>query len=418
MKRFRFLNICFFAAALSMVYLTSCDLLKEDEPEQPTNKYLISSEVAASITAQQSIGTYSALSPENTAFLSVLVTRDVEVRKVVYKTTFKNQKIQASGLVCLPKSAGDYPVLCFQNGTNTLHSMAPTEAVDDDVFKIIESIASMGFIVVIPDYIGFGASAQLPHPYLIAEPTTQSILDLLRAAKEYTDDELVLTKPTKDLYLFGYSQGGWATMCLQKKIETTFSDEFNLKASSCGAGPYSLTFITSSLLAQSEYPTPYFLAYLLNSYNKTGEINNPLTDFFNPTYADKIPGLFDGLHTGGAINSALTPNLSLLLTSDFRTKYESDNKFLGLRTALQANSVTAWKTNVPTRLYHGTDDEVIPLSMSQKMLADFKTNGLTDSQIKLVQIQGEGHTSSINKTAAETIFWFLEVSGKLTFNNK
>jgi len=38
-------------------------------------------------------------------------------------------------------------------------------ASDDDLFRLIESIASMGFIVTIPDYIGFGASANLPHPY-------------------------------------------------------------------------------------------------------------------------------------------------------------------------------------------------------------------------------------------------------------
>ena len=85
----------------------------------------------------------------------------------------------------MPKTAGDYPILCFHNGTNTENRLAPTENPTNELFSILESVSSLGFIVVIPDYIGFGASSQRTHPYLIAEPTTQSILDLIRAVKEF-----------------------------------------------------------------------------------------------------------------------------------------------------------------------------------------------------------------------------------------
>ncbi len=129
------------------------------------------------------------------------------------------------------------------------------------MFAIMESLASMGFIVVIPDYIGFGASASLPHPYLDAKSSTQSILDMIRATKEYSTDDKVLAKPTKDLFIFGYSQGGWATMQLQKTIEKDYSTEFNLIASSCGAGPYSIEYMNKYIVDQPIYPMPYFLAY-------------------------------------------------------------------------------------------------------------------------------------------------------------
>jgi len=417
MKKIKLSAIYFFIAIISMSFMVSCDINGTDQPEKPANEYLISSEAVSSLTAQESIGIFSELSPDYAPYLTFLISKDVEIRKVIYKTKLKGTNIQASGLVCLPKSAGDYPILSFQNGTNTLHNMAPTEAVNDDLYKIIESIASMGFIVVVPDYIGFGVSSGLPHPYLHAESTKQSILDLIRSAREYCNDDQVTAKSTKDLFIFGYSQGGWATMELQKEIETNYSNEFNLKASSCGAGPYSIEYLTANILSQTEYPTPYFLAYLLNSYHAIGEISNPLSDFFNTPYATLIPGLFDGNHTGGAINSQLSSGLSILLTSDFRTKYETDNKFLGARTAFHANSIAAWKTTTPTKLFHGTADEVIPFSMSQTMLADFKTKGVSDSQIELIPLAGATHTSGVYQAGLQTILWFLQVSGKLAFHS-
>jgi pimeloyl-ACP methyl ester carboxylesterase len=399
---FYYLFISFFAVSL----LYSCDT-KEPDPVKPANEYLISGEVLTTITGEQAVDNFTNLSPEAAIGISLLIRSDVEVQKVIYKTTFQNQKIMASGLVCLPKTPGTYPILSFQNGTNTLRSLAPSEAANDKLYSIIESIAAMNFIVVIPDYIGFGASSQFPHPYLDAKSTTQSILDMIRATKELGDEDNVVAIPSNDLFIFGYSQGGWATMELQKEIETNYPDEFNLKASSCGAGPYSVEYLNSSILDLPEYPTPYFLAYVLNSYKAIGSISNPLTDFFNEPYASKIPGLFDGNHTGGAINAELTSNLSGLFTEDYRTNFETDTKFSGLRSVLKANSIVAWNISTPTKLFHGEMDEVIPLSMSQRMLADFKAKGVADSKIELFKIPEANHTSGVYEAGLQTIIWFL-----------
>lgn len=386
--------------------LNSCDS-KDPDPVKPANEYLISADVVSTITGEQAVTNFTKLSPESAPVISLLIRSDVEVRKVIYKTTFQNQKIMASGLVCLPKTAGNYPILSFQNGTNTLHSMAPTEAADDDLYSIIESIASMNFIVVIPDYIGFGASSQFPHPYLDAKSTTQSILDLIRATKELGAEDLVVSKPSNDLFIFGYSQGGWSTLELQKEIETNYATEFNLKASSCGAGPYSVEYLNSSILSLPEYPTPYFLAYVLNSYKAIGSITNPLTDFFNEPYASKIPGLFDGNHTGGSINTELTSDLTELFTEEYRTTYDTNAKYSGLKSVLKANSIVAWNISTPTKLFHGELDEVIPFSMSQKMFADFKTKGVPDSKIELIKIPEADHTSGVYAAGLQTILWFI-----------
>lgn len=409
MKNFNLFRTWLLLFVIAGLALNSCKT--DDISDQKSSKNYISSELKSEITTQNVISTFVGIAPE-AILLNSLIRYDVEVRKVTYKTVFKDKDILASGLVCLPKSAGNYPVISFQNGTNTLHSDAPSISEGDVLLSVIEGITSMGFIVVIPDYIGFGESANLPHPYLDAKSTTQSILDLIRAANEYTSDDKVVAKTTKDLFIFGYSQGGWATMQLQKSIEMNYSSEFNLIASSCGAGPYSIEYLNRYIVEQTEYPMPFFIAYLLNAYKAIGLITNPLSDMIQEPYATLIPGLFDGTNNGGTINSKLTSHMSKFFTEEYRTGYATNTKFAGLRSALLANSVTAWKATTPMRLFHGANDDYIPIGVSQKMLADFKTAGVPDSQVQLVTIPNADHTTGVYPTGLQTIIWFLSLKNK------
>lgn len=391
------------------LFLNSCK--DNNEPETPDYEYYVSNQYKSEVTAQ-SINLKLLFAqvqfPEIAAF-SAEATNDILVHKVTYRTSLQGKNIKASGLVYLPKTAGNYPVMSFQNGTNTVNSDAPSESSGSDNWFMLESLASMGFIVVVPDYIGFGESANLPHPYLHAESTIQSILDMLRAVNELTAEDKVEAKPTKDLYIFGYSQGGWATMQLQREIEKNHSEEFDLVASSCAAGPYSIGFMNDFIAKSAEYPKPYFLGYLLNSYHSLELFPNPLSELFQEPYASKIPNLYNGTNTGGTINAALTTNMANLLTSEFRTGFDTNTKFSVLKSAFIANSVVPWNISTPTRLYHGSADELIPISMSNKMLQDLKTAGTLDSKIELKIIPGADHTGGVIPVGISTIEWFLSL---------
>ena len=348
------------------------------------------------------------LFPEVSPFVD-LAKINIDVHKITYHTKFQNKSIQASGLVYLPKVAGKYPVLCFQNGTNTQHNLAPSENLNSEMQFMLESVASMGFIVVVPDYIGFGASSNLPHPYLHAQSTTQSILDMLRAMNEFTTEDKIVAKPTKDLFIFGYSQGGWATMLLQKEIEIRYSSEFHLIASSCAAGPYSLEYMTQYITSKTDYPQPYFLAYLFNTYTSMGLVTNPLSDFIQAPYVAEIPGLYDGNQSESYINAVLTTNMTELLTPDYLDQDAANPKFSAFNSALIANSIMPWKISTPTRLYHGGEDDIIPVSMSQKTFLDLKTAGTPDSIIQLKLIPKVGHSNGKIPVSILTILWFMEL---------
>ncbi len=409
MKNLVSLKWLFLMVVISGLFLNSCT--DSNDPETPVYEFYISDQNKAEVTAQtiKIKLLFAQIQYPEISNLSPKVTNDIEVHKITYRTSLQGNKIKASGLVYLPKTAGNYPVMSFQNGTNTVNKDAPSESPTSDNWFMLESLASMGFIVVVPDYIGFGESSTSFHPYLHAESTTQSILDMLRAVNELSTEDKIVAKPTKDLYIFGYSQGGWATMQLQKEIETMHSQEFNLIASSCAAGPYSIGFMNDFIAKTTDYPMPYFFGYLLNSYSLLKLFPNPLSDLFQEPYASKIPGLYNGINTGGTINAALTTKMANLLTPEFRTGFDTNAKFSVLKSAFAANSVAPWKISTPTKLYHGSADELIPISLSNKLLQDLKTAGTPTEKIEMITIPGADHSGGALPAGISTIGWFLSL---------
>jgi len=396
---------------LGAFLLTGCEDLNAPEPD--SYDYFISSGPKAAVSMEEikfkllwAKNTHPEIGP-----LVNLVQTDIDLQKVIYHTTFKGQSIRASGLVYLPQQEGDYPVLCFQNGTNTLKSEAPSVNMESTTLYMLESVASMGFIVIVPDYIGFGESAQLPHPFLHAQSTIDCSLDMLRAVYESLDNDKSPVRPTRDLFLFGYSQGGWASLLLQKEIETHHAAEFNLVASASASGPYSLGYMNRHITEQTEYPEPYFLSYMLSSYTTIGIINNPLSDFFVEPYVSLIPGLFDGQHSGESINHALTSRMGDLLTGEYRNQCAENPKFSSFNKALDDNSVklSDWNISTPTRLFHGQNDQVIPVYLSEETVLELKAAGTQADKIQLTILPNAYHTDGIIPVGVASIQWFLEM---------
>lgn len=263
---------------LSVTLVTSCT----KDNKTPDYSYYISKELKVSYTKATVTGLINLVSgsiPE-AGTLKPFVITDINVYKMVYKTTVKGQTINASGLICVPVTPGDYPVLSFQNGTNTVNANAPSLAPSSLSYQMVEIMASMGFIVVIADYPGFGESMQIPHPYLVKEPTVQSLVDMLYATKELASSEIPGITLKDEYYLLGYSQGGWATLALHKALELDYSTDFNLKGSVCGAGPYNISLLMQNMLSAPTYSMPVYLGYILNAYTYYNQFTNPISDIF------------------------------------------------------------------------------------------------------------------------------------------
>ncbi len=353
------------------------------------------------------IGSY--LEGTNISFFNK-INHDVETYVIKYKTTFKEKEVVASGLVMIPKGKKDFPILSFQNGTNVEHKKAPSVDYNSQFFQLFKVVASTGFIVSVPDYLGFGASKQMFHPYLHKKSTTQSMVDMLKAVRELTNGKKVDVKSNKNVYLSGYSQGGWSTMCLQKALELDYSGEFNVVASSCGAGPYNLETVIKNVLKKKTYDNPYFLAYVFNAMYKLGEINeDAIYKIVKKPYAKKMEALFDGVKAGWEINNELTSVVGDMFTDNFINNYETSDDFKDVRKFLKNNSVGFWSTKIPTKLFHGTVDNDVPFATSQEAYDEMTKLGVSNSTLQLIPIPNQSHGGAILPAEIATLEWFLEL---------
>jgi pimeloyl-ACP methyl ester carboxylesterase len=407
MKKIPFLKSALIIIIISI--LSSCN--PDNGDDQPIDQYLVSYEKYKTYLPAFIKSVLSVLEDDYPQLkdISDQMVHGVDVYKITYMTKFDGKDIMASGIVSIPVSEGAFPIISFQNGTNTLHNNAPSVNPGNELYTLLQFMASAGFVVSVPDYLGFGASKAMFHPYLDKESTVQTVTDMLRAVNElmtiHLDKEV-----SKDLFIAGYSQGGWATMQLQKTLEQGATGEFNLKASACGAGPYDLKLVNNYILSEDEYPMPYFIGYIFNSYINLEDITNSSSDVFKSPYSDRILQLYDGTKSGEEINAQLTTTTNLLFTEEYKTTASTNAKFSTVISTLEKNSVVAWKTNVPTMLLHGSADNYVPPTTSTNLYNGFVAQGVDKSKVTLVPIPGAGHTTGIVPSCVAAFNWFIELN--------
>ncbi len=326
----------------------------------------------------------------------------VSVYKIVYHTTYQGQEVKASGLICVPDGMmTPAPVLSAQHGTIFAHREAPTHFSGLSGFELF---ASAGYITLIPDYLGFGESKNLFHPYYDRQHSAMAVVDMIKAAKEFYKEKQIAAG--EKLFLVGYSEGGYVTLAAQKEIETNPAHSLKITAAAAGAGGYDLSSMLDDVTSGKDYSYPAYLAYLLQAYNHTNNWQRPLSDMFQEPYATKLPGLFNGSNSGGSINRELPRDPQKLFTPAFYQGLLQPSGEQTLKKALQDNSLTNWTPQSPTRLYHGTADEIVPFQNSKDTFDGFRARGA--KQVEFFPIEGGTHGSAFVPMLASIIPWIKE----------
>jgi pimeloyl-ACP methyl ester carboxylesterase len=364
------------------VFVVSCQ-----EEEVAEKKVLVSSSLFLTRSASE-LQTFISVAGIDLP-LSELV-NDVEIYKVTYTTPYKGEDITASGLVILPKTNSPVGILSFQHGTIAAHNQAPTAlALNSSELILYAALASPGFIAVIPDFIGFGASAELMHPYYVEDLTASAILDNIRAGKELAAQKGV--RFNQKLFLAGYSQGGYATMATHKAIEENGFPGYDLIASFPAAGGYDVKGVQEYFFSLETYDEPFFLPYVAYAYQTAFDWTQPLTNFFNEPYANQIPSLFDGTKSGGTINQQLTTSILGLVNNDLLENIDTDPKYSYIVDAFNENSLVDFTPTIPVFMYHGSADITVPYQNSVTSYAQYIQNGASTNTVQFFTLEGATH---------------------------
>jgi dienelactone hydrolase len=287
---------------------------------------------------------------------------DVDVYYVEYLTPgyYGDAPVTASGLVAVPVGAsGARPLAAYFHGTQTARNDVPSNPANLEGQLASAVLASAGYVVAAPDYLGLGASpASLRQTFEHAGSLATTGVDMLRAARGVAARASIVLSDR--LFLTGVSEGGYATMAVHRAIEREYANEFTVTAAAPVAGPYDLSGTTFNEALTSPAPnTPAYVAGLLLGYDQIYNLFNSPSDVFAAPYADQVMGLFDGSRPLDQIRAALPSTVPALLTPAYLSAIQSDPNH-PLRAALRANDVYDWKNIAPIRLYHGRADRDVP----------------------------------------------------------
>ncbi len=395
-NKFRKIFVYRLSVFFLLLLLASCKNANSPvEPALSTRGQILSAAHTAKFSVQTLQQYLDALTSNSQEHITLLY--DVEAFKVNYVTVDpEGNLIKASGAIFLPDGKNNLPLISLHHGT---------EAKRDKVASAVPfaspeglAAASLGYFAVVPDYIGLGDS-QILHPYHYEKSSADAVVDLIKAGREYARQNRI--ELNGQVFLAGYSEGGYVTLAAQKEIELYYSNEITLTASAPMAGAYDLNLTARTILQNKTYGAPGFLAYLIYAYDEIygwGILNR----VFNSPYAEKIPSLFNGTKSLSEINDSLTTDLVKLFNQNFVRSFLNGSE-TELSSALQENSLIDWVPQTQMRLYHGSADEYVPYQNSVEARDYFQSHG---SNVELITIQGGTHVASALPSILNAIEWF------------
>jgi pimeloyl-ACP methyl ester carboxylesterase len=349
-----------------------------EAPAQSARGDLIESIHIVSLSREEVAGR---LAPLLSAF-QLEAQNGVHIYRVKYQTQTPAASpvpVPASGLMIIPDSRQEsYPWISVQHGTRTSKADAPSLTPSEGIFE-----ASQGFVTLVMDYLGYGASSHLFHPYLVEKSYADAGVDFLKATYAFASINGVGRGP---LFLKGYSEGGYATLALQKELETHHAGTFPLAATASAGGPYDLEAVAIDLM-QKETIHPVNIPFLIMSYTKWLSNNdfNPEAVFTWPVanVATLFNGQFNNDYIGSQIPSKRSDILESDLVADFLKDQPQTNEGRKLRSYLQSQSLTnqGWQPRSLTLFLHCVDDEVVPVSAVEGLDKVFSGNHVVVSTI-------------------------------------
>ena len=370
----QFKKICFqFSLGLLTLLFFSC---KEDTGAEQSFDYLVSYELIETISQDEIKGRFG-----NDPLVSGFIYADVDAYRITYKTPYVNDSIvEASGLVLVPNVSGKVKMMSFQHSTlprdiNPLvdrEQDAPSYLSPDNAEIYLSAMlyAANGNYVFSADYIGYGSTKSLIHPYEYAPTTATTCYDMMEAANELR--EFLEVDATEKGLLIGYSQGGNSTMALLKYMEeNNLTDKFPIEKSAMGAGAYHKTAVADYIFNSQQSLGLSISLYLwvMDTYDKVDPLlNNGLSYYLKEPYATEVAtkGYF-------AISSS---NPQEVFTEQFIADINNPESVISQ--VLEKNNVHDWQAQTPIKLYHSLNDGLVPYFNSEDAFNAMNAQGSAD----------------------------------------
>ena len=291
----------------------------------------------------------------------------VEISGLYQSIDVDGKPILLSGKVILPAKGAIKRYILVSHYTIASNREAPS-----NIFSLEGLLVKLGYALIIPDYIGYGVTAEKVHPYLVMELTARNVLDMYYAVVPFLE-KAGCTPEHDDIYLMGYSQGGATTMAVQHEIEH-HGAPIKIRRVFAGGGPYDIKYTYDQFVETNWASYPCAVPIMMQGMVVGNKLNMDMRTMMSPYIYENLDKWVNSkAFTTNQINALIgTKVTSELLTEvgmDRTSKEVSE-----LYKAMTENSILtySWTPEAPVFMFHSIDDDVVPFENAMRAKSKWK----------------------------------------------
>ena len=304
-----------------------------------------------------------------------------------WKLTFSSQlrdgtPTEVTGLAFVPDRpapAGGWPVVSYAHPTvGFADSCAPSDNIGILETTLAGLFTAENFAVVMSDYPGLGTPGD--HLFLDGPGAGNSVLDIVKAARQL--DGVSLSNKT---IIVGHSQGGHAAL-FAGEAAATRAPEMKLLGVVAGAPPSQLTTLVRGLITSPRSGYGVLVAKGLAAMNPSLNIDDVLAP--------------EGIAVSKRLDSACSD--ATLDDEGTTSLFKSTELPDAWNKALAANEPGTKKFDAPVLLFHGANDDLVPVESSAVLADRMKALGMT---VERTVYPGASHSSVVLAALGDITAW-------------
>lgn len=295
-------------------------------------------------------------------------TTAIELSGVYESIDLDGNPILLSGKVILPAKQAIKRYILVSHYTIASNAEAPS-----NTFSLEGLLVNLGYALIIPDYLGYGITADHVHPYLVMDITARNVLDMYLAVVPFMQ-AAGHTPEYDDIYLMGYSQGGATTMAVQHLIEHHEMQHIKIRRVFVGGGPYDVKATYDRFVETNYASYPCAVPIMMQGMVVGNKLDVDMQSLMAPfIYQNLDTWVNSKQYTTGQINALLGTNT----TSELLTQKGMDRTSREVSLLYQAmtnNSILtySWTPQAPVFMMHSIDDDVVPYENAARAKSKWK----------------------------------------------
>ena len=213
--------------------------------------------------------------------------------QVFYYTSLTPQgdTITLSGKISVPRSCTPKGIILLPHFTvSGNHEVPSTSTITESKWFRDD------YILLMPDYLGYGITRDKVHPYLRGDLVARHCVDMLVQACDSVLNDLCIRADTNlpelPLYIVGFSEGAASALWTLRLLEKDYP---HVKIAGCfaGSGPYDVAATYDECVAKNRNGMPMAIPMLVMGTSESYGLNLRRSDFFTP----EMDGCYDAYIT-------------------------------------------------------------------------------------------------------------------------